>query len=62
MMLLRFLLLPLSLALLFSGCSGPETSVVVDQRPEAEVQKELEDYDKQQAADALEYERQNKGN
>jgi hypothetical protein len=36
--------------------------VVVDQRPEAEVQKELEDYDKQQAAEALEYEKQNKGN
>jgi hypothetical protein len=62
MSLFRRPIVPLFLACLFSGCSGQEAAVVVDQRPEAEIQKEMEDYDKQQAADALEYEKQNKSN
>ena len=58
----RFSLLWLSLTACFVGCTGRESSVVVEQRSEAEVQKEMEDYDKQQAADAANYEKQNKGN
>jgi hypothetical protein len=59
---LRFSLLSISIACLFTGCSDGESVVVVEERSEAEIQKEMEDYDKQQAADAANYEKQNSGN
>ena len=50
-----FLLVVVSLA----GCSDPAPVVITDERSQAEIDQEMADYDKQMAADAASYEKQN---
>ncbi|WP_372716559.1 hypothetical protein [Novipirellula sp.] len=53
-----FLFLPLAAVF---GCSDGQPALIVDDRSEEVKQQELDDYDKQMAEDAKNYEKQQKG-